>query len=431
MKKLLFFSLFIVLFACSKPDSKENKGDINENNLVLSKKYVTACEGYQLVKEKLNAEGYDTSAVILINISTDLDDICLSGQNIGRADHWEYIINYKNNNTFNHINFYIGHGNAEISICLFEDYRRLSIEDEVMMEKCMPLCLTKENDSPIFIKKLINSSFLDEIEKLHKNNNDRFYYIVSIHFGFLSSFYFNSDFQIQEGIPYWSVILYCDRDRCKESKGYVLLADDSISKNKIDIVYKKKFMVNEDIEAVTAYECYQLLKEEMAVLCDTSSINLIKVGSPFMINIRSIHPKKYLGRADRWDYVLNYKDKNTNECKYCATRIYYNGIDHFHVYSDEEVKNLFPAKPKFLKLSKKNDSDIIVEKLSQNTNSYSEYFELNYSYLSSNDSIYKKFKEHNISFQKNIPYWVVSAEDRYFNDIYYAVLTDYKLLFAH
>ncbi|MBQ6269008.1 MAG: hypothetical protein IJK61_02660 [Bacteroidetes bacterium] len=224
MKKfLLLFCLSIILFGCSK----EYDGA------------VTAYEGYQLVKEKMKAEKYVFSAVNLINLTTlpntllsslpkeleyahkygDLTaKMSFSGKDIGKANFWLYFVNC--NDKYYNVVCAVKDGKPVVDIYP-EDLPPLSQEN--LLNKF--ITLTKENDSPVFAKKLTESTkFLDDF----KAKNDES--LAVILFSYISQYEIADNLRINETIPYWSAFMGDD------PKISLLLADKNIDKNPVHCV---------------------------------------------------------------------------------------------------------------------------------------------------------------------------------------------------
>lgn len=223
MKKfLLLFCLSIIFFGCSK----EFDGA------------VTAYEGYQFVKEKMKAEKYDLSAVKLINATTlpntllsslpkeleyahkygDLTaKMSFSGKDIGKSNFWLYFIKY--DDKLYNVVCVVKDGKPVVGIYP-ED---LPPANQDLLNKF--IVLTKENDSPVFVKKLMdNSYFLNEL----KSKNDESLAVVL--FSYLFQFELDENFRVNESIPYWSAFIGDDPIIS------LLLADKNIDKNPVHCV---------------------------------------------------------------------------------------------------------------------------------------------------------------------------------------------------
>ena len=205
-----------------------------------NKENVTAYEGYQLVKEKLKAEHYDLSNIKLIRTSgifyLDKKEKFFSGDEIGKTFLWTYLVNCKKNKEEKYldVSLSIWGGKTEISIA----------EKNDIPSKTNFINLSKDNDSPVFAKKLLdNNEFLDDL-KLFKNldnlnaESGQNKVLAFILFNYLSpnlSIFKNNNIQIQENTPYWSFNISVGGNN-----GYnticILPVDKNIRKNALEFI---------------------------------------------------------------------------------------------------------------------------------------------------------------------------------------------------
>lgn len=205
-----------------------------------NKENVTAYEGYQLVKEKLKAEHYDLSNIKLIRTSgifyLDKKENFFSGDEIGKTFLWTYLVNCKKNKEEKYldVSLSIWGGKTEISIA----------EKNDIPSKTKFINLTKDNDSPVFAKKLLdNNEFVDDLEFFKNLDNlnaesGQNKVLAFILFNYLSpnlSIFKNNNIQIQENTPYWSFNISVGGNN-----GYnticILPADKNIHKNALEFI---------------------------------------------------------------------------------------------------------------------------------------------------------------------------------------------------
>ncbi|MBQ6269009.1 MAG: hypothetical protein IJK61_02665 [Bacteroidetes bacterium] len=228
MKKLiLILCLPFILFSCS-------------NSKLDTKGFVTAYEGYQLLIVKMTSLNYDTDKINLVNLlsfpNTLLSDVpfttahvegtedftaklSFSGKDIGKSNFWGYTIKYDDQ-------FFYG-------VCLIKDgkpmvdiYHYNAVIKEDLQNKYINL--TKEIDSPIFIKKL--SEYTDFLKEYKPKDNDDF---PTILLGYVSPEQLENDINIHQNNPYWSI------GTIRNLKILLLLADNNIKNNKIITAVQK------------------------------------------------------------------------------------------------------------------------------------------------------------------------------------------------
>ena len=140
-----------------------------------------------------------------------------SGKDIGKSNFWLYFIKY--DDKLYNVVCVVKDGKPVVGIYP-ED---LPPANQDLLNKF--IVLTKENDSPVFVKKLMdNSYFLNEL----KSKNDESLAVVL--FSYLFQFELDENFRVNESIPYWSAFMGDD------PKISLLLADKNIDKNPVHCV---------------------------------------------------------------------------------------------------------------------------------------------------------------------------------------------------
>ena len=361
----------------------DNNTKNNEIKCINGKGWVTAYEGYQLVKNELQKKGYDTSCINLIKVYCSCANehyydasnlvtwyqqrpcfggggngyenlfdryIYFIGQNIGKSNHWTYIVNYKNRIIETSYFVFGLHGMFDRENSEYIDYideididifiREKDEEDyeDYLNSKFMKL--TRENDSPVFIKKLIE--------------NIDFKLLSESEFGFK-----NIDIEFSDDLYFVDLISDNSSKEIIDCR-YNLLANKHIKSNKIKCLdYTKKY--------VTAYEGYQLVKKELRKKgYDTSCINLIRVRTEDILFFSSDKNDKNKGKSGCWIYEIYYKKNSENEgliyCSYSISRR--DGLPIIDVDDIDYKEYRIDSNSKFIKLTKENDSPVFIQKLS-------------------------------------------------------------------
>lgn len=411
MKKIiLFLSLSFIFLSCSKL-SLDHKG------------YVTAFEGYQLFKEYMHKENFDTSCINLISISSDVGNIIFSGNDIGKSDAWHYLIQYKYNNEVMYSDLYYSVDDDGQPTIYIDN--TCSVESIVKEYGGLPkeygkyIKLAKQNDSPVFVKKLLeNSEFIKSLITIEENGDD-----TGFSFSYLSkddAEFESNNIKINENVPYWK--LYIIRYKSNEigqldeinggkhiRKTWIMQADENIKNYSLEYIAMKPY---------TAYEGYQFVKDYLERHgYDTSYINLISVYSD-IFSISYTNAEDDLGCSDSWYYILNYSKNNIDEyikCYYsihfCLETLHCNGyqiIEYDNDYTKEDFIKEFGELPKnFIYLTKENDSPVFFRELAVADDEFNEKKNgiVSLSYLS-ND-----YLKGDISIKNDIPYWTAYMYD--------------------
>lgn len=431
MKKiiLILFLPFIII-GCSKSTSDNAAG------------YVTAYEGYQLLKEYMHKDNFDTSCVNLISVSSAVDNIIFSGNDMGKSDYWSYIINY-NQNENNEEKYYIcyyhnndesEHGFSIEALDKNEDKYNFKAYGLILDEPFKYILLTKQNDSPVFVEKLIRESNFLKILKDEKNKES--YFDESfIQFSYLSQDEENlreNNIKIQDNTPYWRMCLFgyieiADYSWFQKRNTWILLADEKINKNVLKYSATKFY---------TAYEGYQFVKAYLERRgYDTNYLNLLSVSSDLL---DVFYTGDNLGKSSAWNYRISYNKNNDIlyiDCYYFSKHFlrdsysYQHGQAEILFYQYSEINWELPTK--FINLTKENDSpkffekftpSIFLETLKASLESYYDYpKEISLSFLTKDE-----VKFYDAQNWDDIPYWkAVINGPRDDNKTYY---TDYILL---
>ena len=271
MKKLLiFFSLLVILFSRSESVFAAYEG------------YVSAYEGYQLVLAQMESEFYDIANVKLVDVisvlngSLDLGmgeetfdlEMAFEGDALGKSNYWIYTINYREDEEDNYMlaGCIVMFGQPFISITPIEED-----EEEGINEAQRFLNLTPESDSPIFVKKLVETTnFIEEIPA--KDDETRASYIA---FSYIELEDVPAGIQIQEDIPYWAVGI--NDETADTDKVCILLADDNIANNEI--------------------ECFEMIytdeDDENESILENNNIDIAVYPNPAIENINITIPSEY------------------------------------------------------------------------------------------------------------------------------------------
>ncbi|MBR3090877.1 MAG: T9SS type A sorting domain-containing protein [Bacteroidetes bacterium] len=221
-KTILLFSLFMILFS----------------RVELFSADYTAYEGYQLIKAQMESEFYDLSNVNLIAVMAGINSTFdigngmmfdmithFEGEDIGKSNFWIYYINYKEDdyNTF------------LVGLCAYiygmPIVQVTPLDEETMEAGDFPsaqkfINLTEENDSPVFIKKLVETSnFVESIPELYDTPRS-----AGLVFSYISAEDLKIEFPFQDA-PYWQA----SSNNLVENieKTCILLADENIINNDV------------------------------------------------------------------------------------------------------------------------------------------------------------------------------------------------------
>lgn len=222
---LLFLCVSFILLSCSSSVLTAEKSASTEKS-INNLGYVTAYEGYQLAIKKMRADGYNDSCINLIDIKSLLNtslykfgyivsNMSFSGDDIGKSNYWLYSINYNKDNKDNYLYVYCVIENGVPIIDINQQNKEFAKIQKVKSNRY--ITLTKENDSPVFVKKLIENSNFSEAS------------IISL--SYLPQYFKNfAQFQFQEDIPYWMAVTN------DESKRFLLLSDNNIVNNSLEYI---------------------------------------------------------------------------------------------------------------------------------------------------------------------------------------------------
>ena len=226
---LLLFSLFAILFSRSESVFAD----------------YTAYEGYQLVLAQMEAEKYDLAKVNLVTILTTPNvplnlgngqkfyiKMSFEGEDIGKSNYWMYYINYKDKDLDDYyygILIYV-YGKPIVQITQVKPNKL----DNVFIE------LTEEIDSPIFVKKLVETTaFVDNMQEIEVGDENRTNALLFTH---LHPDNYSTSIPDKEA-DYWIATLV-DKIEKTESN-CLLLADENIINNTIEC-----FEINNNEEGI-------------------------------------------------------------------------------------------------------------------------------------------------------------------------------------